>query len=192
MRYTKSLLIVLLITTNLIVLSQITDIQWQQCFGTEIGSDSYCIENFGYGYLVGLYISEGGSGITNYHGGGDAWYIHLDSFGYLIWERCYGGTGGEQPVKIVSIDDNYTYLVNFSTSTDGDVNCENNGLADIWVVKIDILGSIIWQECYGGPDFERPRDAILTPDGGLLLMSRIFDSGGDINTFYGGYDTWLC
>jgi Secretion system C-terminal sorting domain/PKD-like domain len=172
--------------------SQITDITWQHCFGTGYSADSYCIEKFDNGYLLGLLVFEGGPGVSNYHGSTDTWYIHLDSLGNLLWERCYGGSGGEEPGKIVPIDEEHCYIVNISTSTDGDVLCQNNGMADVWVAKLDRLGNILWQNCYGGPDYERVRDAILTPDGGLLLMSRIFDSGGDISKFYGEYDTWLC
>lgn len=193
MKYKMQYIVVFLLFQFLSSFSQVTDIVWQQCFVTENHStDSYCIERFNNGYLVGIEVCEGGVGVSNYHGSSDAWYIYIDTIGNIIWERCYGGTSGEYPTKIIPIDEQYYYLVNISCSTDGDVMCENNGEADVWVVKIDTAGSIIWQNCYGGPDTERPRDAILTPDGGLLFMSRIYDGGGDISNFYGLYDNWIC
>jgi len=193
MKYKNKYIIILLIFQFFSSFSQVTDIVWQQCFVTEnYSTDAYCIEQFGNGYLVGIYVGEDYSPTSNYHGGGDSWYVYIDTIGNIIWEKCYGGTGMDQPVKIVPINKNYYYLINLSTSIDGDVMCENNGEADVWIAKIDTLGNIIWQNCYGGPDFEFPRDAILTPDGGLLIMSRIFDGGGDITNFYGLYDNWLC
>ena len=70
-------------------------------------------------------------------------------------------------------------------------NQTNHGYSDAWIIKINGSGDIIWERCYGGTNTEEPRSAQLTPDGGLLLLSRISAAGGDISTYYGGNDVWL-
>ncbi len=169
------------------------DITWQQCFVPEnYGADSYCIDKFNNGFLIGIQVTQGMQGVSNYHGGTDAWFVCVDSLGNMLWERCYGGSGGDVPIKIVNIDAEFSYLICATTSTDGDVLCQTNRGGDVWVVKIDTAGNIIWENCYGGPGYDEPRDAILTPDGGLLIMSRIFAKGGNISNFYGLPDNWVC
>jgi len=189
----KKILSIALFAISLCSISQITDITWQRCFDTDNNhSNTFCISEFNNGYLVGIEVSTESQGVSNYHGNTDSWFVHLDTIGNIIWERCYGGTMGESPIKIIPDSQNNYYLINWSYSNDGDVQCDNHGGADIWVVKINKEGNILWQQCFGGPNDDIPRDAVIAPDGGLLLMSRIFDKGGEISTHYGDSDTWLC
>ncbi len=175
--------------------SQIDKITWQQCFGTT-GYDGQDwvrgATKFNDGYLFGISITQDEPWISNYHGSTDAWIINTDSLGNIIWEKCYGGSKGDGPQEIIPIDSNFIYLVNGTASNDGDVQNFTNEYYDNWVIKINKYGDIIWENCYGGPDVEEPRDALLTSDGGLLLMSRITAAGGDISNFYGGIDIWVC
>lgn len=177
--------------------SQITDITWQKCMGTtcdECGDKPYGAAAFNDGYLFGIIISHDEPWITNYHGPkyGDAWIVHTDSVGNILWERCYGGSMGDGPRKIIPIDGERVYLLNGTDSRDGDVHNYINEHADVWVVKINNTGDIIWENCYGGPNVDEPKDALLTPDGGLLLMARISAAGGDISQHFGMGDVWLC
>ncbi|MCF8234444.1 MAG: T9SS type A sorting domain-containing protein [Bacteroidales bacterium] len=82
--------------------------------------------------------------------------------------------------------------MNHTASSDGDIQSGNNGWVDAWVVKIDRQGNIIWEQTYGGPNNEQVRDAFLTPDDGLLFMTRTTSAGGDISNYYGARDIWLC
>ncbi len=177
--------------------SQITDITWQKCMGTtcdECGDKPYGAAAFNDGYLFGIIISHDEPWITNYHGPkyGDAWIVHTDSVGNILWERCYGGSMGDGPRKIIPIDGERVYLLNGTDSRDGDVHNYINEHADVWVVKINNTGDIIWENCYGGPNVDEPKDALLTSDGGLLLMARISAAGGDISQHFGMGDVWLC
>ncbi len=172
--------------------AQVTDITWQQCFETvDNYSETYCISEFNNGYLVGMQVNAESEGVSNYHGGSDAWFVCLDTLGNVIWEKCYGGSSADVPQKIIPIDSNYCYLMIYSSSVDGDVQGNNSDEGLIWVVKIDTTGNILWQQCYGYGSRVSPRDAILTPDGGLLLLCSIFAQGENVSTYYGSNDVWL-
>jgi len=175
--------------------SQVTDIIWQKCFATvDNNSDIYCISEFNNGYLVGIQVAAESEGVSNYHGGADAWFVHFDTLGNILWERCYGGTLGDGPIKIVPIDSEHYYLVMGTMSFDGDIqgNPSNPGEGCIWVVKIDTEGNMLWQGFYGGRGHRiTPTEAILTPDGGLLFLSRIFGKGDDVSNYYGSNDVWI-
>jgi hypothetical protein len=183
--------ILIVILFHSFTIAQIDHIQWQTCLGTNERDFIYSIEECENGYLLGISIETDGIGISNYHDKADVWIVNIDSSGDVLWERCYGGSQSDSPVKILKVDSNNFYLLNFSTSTDGDLQNEREG--EIWVVKIDSSGSIIWEYSYGGsPSGELTQDAIITPDGGLLILTPIASSGGDISSFYGGTDAWLC
>ena len=192
----KRLLLLVLFLFSIISYSQQIDtITWQQCFGTTgTAAQDYAQGAIKYndGYLFGIIAQQNEPWISNYHGEADAWLVRTDTIGNVLWEKCYGGSQSESVYKIIPIDSNYIYLINGTESTDGDVHNFTNDLYDIWVVKLNRQGDIIWENCYGGPRGEVPRDALLTPDGGLVLMSRITAAGGDISIHYGGVDIWIC
>jgi hypothetical protein len=177
----------------LISYAQIPEIQWQKCFGTDQWDKSYGITDKENGYLLAIYISGDGPGITNYHGMGDAWIINIDSIGNIIWEKCFGGTKSENIKKIIKVSDSEFYMVGATNSSDYDITCDTNyGSTDFWVLKINESGDILWDRCYGSLGTDEMRDAVLTPDGGLLFMGRISNNGGDVTNYYGSYDIWFC
>ncbi|NOX48450.1 MAG: hypothetical protein GXO89_15875 [Chlorobi bacterium] len=190
----KMITILMSISMSLTCFCQIPEITWQQCFGTSENDDSHCILKTGNGYLLGIKIKTNGFGISNYHGESDAWIMNIDTLGNILWERCFGGSESEGIYEIVksSTEDEF-YCFGYTESTDGDITCDTNyGSTDFWVVKIDIEGNILWDHCYGSTLTDSPRDAIATPDGGLLFMGRISAGGGDVKVFYGAYDIWFC
>jgi len=194
MKTVKSNIITILILMSTSMFSQIDTITWQQCYGTTGDSQDNTrgIAKFNNGYMFGISISHEEPWITNYHGSADTWIINTDSIGNILWERCFGGSEGDGPDKVIPIDSNYIYLFNGTASRDGDVHNFTNEYYDNWVVKINKYGNIIWENCYGGPNVDETKDAMLTPDGGLLMMSRISAAGGDITNHYGSIDIWIC
>ncbi len=188
----RNLLLLLFIGMFLTTYSQeVDDIVWQQCFGTDKMDNPNCIEKTSEGYILGINIETDAPGISNYHDKSDIWIVKTDSVGNILWERCYGGSEGDGVNKIVAINEDSYYIFGGSWSKDGDV--QNNRPGNLWVVKIDATGNILWENNYGSVlRKEDDRDALLTPDGGLLIMCRIMCSGGDISTYYGSNDIWLC
>lgn len=119
----RTTLFAYILLMQLPALSQVPDIMWQHCYGSELPDDAYCISGTDNGYLIGLNVEADGPGISNYHGGADIWLLNIDNAGSIIWERCYGGSGGERPSKIVRTFNNHYYLFGISDSQDGDVTC---------------------------------------------------------------------
>jgi hypothetical protein len=169
--------------------AQVPEIIWQQCYGTadfDYASGIAPTEN---GYMLAVEV-QSGEGLTNYHGSYDIWIVNIDSNGTLLWEKCVGGSGYDSPQKIISIGNNEFYVFGMTGSTDGDVQSYNQGNGDLWVVKINGEGDLLWEKCYGSWGTDEPRDMILTADGGFAMLARISTSGGDISN-YGSYDNWI-
>ncbi len=186
----KRIILVLLIAFVLVEsYGQTPTIKWQQCIGSLGGVKSDGIAETTNGYLFALTVQDG-TGLPNYHGGNEIWLIETDTLGNKIWESCYGGSESDGAYKLISRNDQY-YILAATQSTDGDVQSNNNGGSDYWVIKLDSEREIIWEKCYGSPGNEAPRDMIVTPDGGVVVMGRIFNSGGDVSVLYGSNDVWM-
>ncbi len=188
----KIILIFVIFIYNFSLKAQIADVIWQTCLGATDGQNwTEAAVKTDNGYMFGIYILNDGPGVSNYHGGADAWIVNTNELGDVIWERCYGGSSGDGPHKIIRIDANAYYLFNHASSTDGDVH--NFQGKDFWMVKIKANGEILWEKNYGGSvNGEIAVDAILMPDKGALMMGRLSSSGGDVTHSYGDMDVWLC
>ena len=166
-------------------------IQWQGCYGgtdVDYATDIVEAEN---GYLViGTVYSNDGD-ITNSHGSKDIWIANIDSIGNLIWERCYGGSNTDyQGIINRDFEGNY-YFSGAVYSNDGDIQSGNHGSYDIWVVKIDASGDIIWEKCYGGSGFEEYPNIKILNNGNILVSCISTSDDGDLPAHYGFYDAWL-
>ncbi len=174
-----------------IINAQDYKIVWQQCIGDEKSVYYYSVTHIPDGYFLTLGINSG-EGVTNYHGSADIWVIRTDLQHNIIWERCYGGSDTDNPRKIVPITDTTFYVFGSTWSVDGDVHSGTYGFNDVWVIKINGQGDILWEQTYGSPYYEEPNDLVVTPDGGFVFTNRVGSDGGDISQYFGQYDVWMC
>ena len=75
----------------------------------------------------------------------------------------------------------------------GMINCFHPGFAstDIWVIKIDSSGNILWQKCLGGSGNEIAYSIAETSDNGIILTGKTNSTDGDVTGNHGGYDLWV-
>jgi len=183
--------VLLLLVSSINAYTQIPEIVWQQCYGSPELDRSFGIVTKGDGLLIAIHLRDSIPGITNYNDLGCIWIINTDSTSNIIWEKCFGGSKGDVPQKLIKKSEDEFFIFGYTYSTDGDVQSGNHGYSDIWVVKINDLGDIIWEKTYGCIGIDDPRDMILTPDGGFVMIDRIGIGGGDVTHFYGSGDCWM-
>lgn len=114
------------------------------------------------------------------HGEGayDAWILKLNEDGTIDWQKTYGGIKNDWAKSIRQTSDG-GYIAAGST--------ESFGLSgyDAWVLKLDVSGTIQWQEKYGGPLYDMADSAQQTADGGYVIAGRTASFGA------GNYDAWM-
>lgn len=166
-------------------------IQWQSCYGgsnNDKATDIIIIED---GYLmVGTVNSDDGD-ITNFHGETDLWVVKTDSLGTILWERCYGGTSQELEGRIIKDFLGNYYICGWTSSDDGDVQSFNHGSFDVWIIKINETGDILWENCFGGSGYDEPTNFNLLTDGNILITCNSTSDDGDLPAHYGFYDSWI-
>lgn len=133
------------------------------------------------GYLLGGYSRSNDGDIQSGNNGKyDFWVVKINRTGTMEWEKTYGGSSNEYLKTMVSTSDGGYLLGGSTSSDDGDVQSEGHDRSDYWVVKIDSIGNIEWEETYGiGIFYQYLESMVSTSDGGYLLggyASSAFDS----------------
>ncbi|MBZ0244164.1 MAG: T9SS type A sorting domain-containing protein, partial [Bacteroidales bacterium] len=78
----------------------------------------------------------------------------------------------------------------YSASNDGDVSFQY-GEGDIWLVRSDANGQMLWEKTYGGSENDNSWSILPTPDDGFLLFGDTFSADGDVGLNKGGCDLWV-
>ena len=121
------------------------------------------------------------------HGNTDAWVVKLDATGKIVWQKCYGGSGFDQGVAIVETADGGLVFAATTSSKDGDV-VGNHGRTDVWVVKVDRTGTLLWQKCIGGTGSDSVNSLQKTSDGGFVVAGLTTSNDGDVKGNHGERD----
>lgn len=131
-------------------------------------------------------------------GSEDVWIIKLDSVGSLIWSKCFGGASMDWCKSMTPAPNNEFIVVAYTDSwgnnPSGCQSIATEGKA--WVFKIDSLGNIVWNQCFGTigvSAFDHFPEAIMRSDQNhYYFINHIYQSGGNVTNFYGGLsDIWL-
>jgi Secretion system C-terminal sorting domain len=120
----------------------------------------------------------------------DAWVIKLDANGNILWQKTYGGLGDDSATKIVQTSDKGFIIVGESRSNDGDFR-NNKGSFDVWVLKIDSVGTLEWQKTFGGSDSDYASSVIQTQYGEYIINATSRSKDGDFPSNYGEEDVWI-
>lgn len=148
------------------------DLSWQKCLGSTGLDNAYSIrETDDGGFIIVGYTTANDGDVSGFHGGySDAWVVKIDRFGQVQWQRCYGGSQTDAFIEVLISQNNVGFiLLGFTYSTDGDVHYPL-GFDDVWIVKIDSVGNILSEKCYGNSsgNFGFLGNLVLTVDNGLF------------------------
>jgi len=94
-------------------------------------------------------------------GGVDAMLVKFNEDGTVAWSKAYGGSGNDFFMNILACSDG-NYLALGETSSFG------AGGTDIYVVKFDGSGNVIWERTLGGGSGETARGLCEVTDGYII------------------------
>ncbi|KPL17296.1 MAG: hypothetical protein AMS23_05555 [Bacteroides sp. SM1_62] len=149
------------------------DTSWTKTFGGETwdwGQDVLQTEDGGYLLVIRCY-SFG-------HGYYDAWIIKTDPQGDTLWTKFWGEEPHEWLSSVQHTDDG-GYIFAGHTYSFGAKS------QDVWLVKSDSTGEILWMKTYGGELDDNASFVQQTSDGGFIIIGRTYSYSE------GGSDIWL-
>jgi predicted secreted protein len=94
------------------------------------------------------------------------------------WARAYGGVGYDLAVSVNQMPNGGLAIV-------GITNSFGVGGYHVWVLRLNGVGGVVWQKSYGGAGDDYARSAVLTSDGGLVVVSDSSSFGAP------PYSTWI-
>jgi hypothetical protein len=101
-----------------------------------------------------------------------------DLIAQLGWCHTFGGQQDEVCYSMVQTTDNGFVLCGYTES-------KGAGEKDVYLLKTDIVGNLLWERTFGGPGNETAFSVQQTADGGLVVCGET-DSRGE-----GGYDIYI-
>lgn len=164
-------------------------IEWEKTFGGtdfEVANDAQQTDDGG--YIIAGYTWSSDGDVAELYGVKDVWILKLDAQGNLEWEKTYGGTGEEGAYAIEVVDGGYVFQANTSSS-DKDVS-HHIGSDDVWLVKIDHEGKIVWEQTFGGSSKDWAESLIVDGDS-YLIAGYTASNDEDIPENKGQTDFWI-
>ncbi|MCD4665668.1 MAG: gliding motility-associated C-terminal domain-containing protein [Bacteroidales bacterium] len=145
------------------------EIEWSKAIGGNIEEHSRIVlETLDYGFIILGHTKTWGAGYW------DPILVKTDEQGNIQWAKTYGGYGEEFIGNVISTNDG-GYAICGSTTTYG------NGPRDLFIIRIDGVGNLIWASTYGGDGSEE------IPFGGDNAIQQMNDGGflltGQSNSF---------
>lgn len=171
----------------IIKISASGDLQWQKSLGGTGYDVAYAVQSTSDGgYIVAGTADSQDGDITHNHGNTDYWVVKLSSSGEMEWQKTYGGTATDWPYSIIQTNDGGYIVGGYSTSTNGDVIGNNDGLIYSWILKLDTIGNIQWQKLLNTPG--SVSSIKQTSDNGYIIagygyIATKLDSSGNIQWY---------
>jgi len=148
--------------------------------GNYIWTKTYGGPDTEHGYSVQK-TTDGGFIVTGTSfgvGGSDIFLIKTDINGDTLWTKVYGGTTYDVSSAVQQTTDG-GYIVAGRTSDTG------SGYADVYLIKMNPNGDVLWTKTFGGQDSEESTSVQQTTDGGYIITGYTLSFGA------GDYDIYL-
>jgi hypothetical protein len=129
------------------------DVIWEAVLGSSFAdAEAMAVTSDG-----GLLIA--GSGLKQY---GHADIIKLDGTGSLLWSQSFGGDSRGEFTALALLNDGCCVAAGYRYTTD------ETG-TDVYLVKIDAEGNLLWEETYLDPGYQQAKAIASAADGGFYL-----------------------
>jgi len=148
------------------------NLQWKKTFGGDQDEHLSWMEPLSDGTFLLAGTTESFSS-----NGRDAYLVKVDSSGNKVWDRYFGGSGGESAAMVRENPDHSLIVVGGTTSF-------GTGDFDVYLVKLSSAGNVVWEKHYGGSDWDSGSCIDLTQDGGYIVGGYTASSGAGARDAY--------
>ncbi len=123
------------------------------------------------GYIVTGITSSFGAGLS------DVYLIKTDATGDTLWTKTYGSDSSDG-VSAIELTSDGGYIVA------GGTNGFGAGGTDVYLIKIDSIGNVLWSKAYGGTGDDYGNALKVTSDGSYIIMGSTNSFGaGDLDIY---------
>ena len=171
-------------------LSAVGNFEWSKYFGGSFTDTAFGVEKTADNCFIIVGSSDSDDvDISDNKGSYDFWVLKISSSGTLLWEKSFGGTEIDEARAITSTTDGNFIIVGDTRSSDVNVS-NNNGAADLWMLKISPEGNLLWEKTIGATGFDVARSVSKSQDNGFVISGSSRSSDGGY-TNQGQNDAWV-
>jgi hypothetical protein len=175
----------------IVKLASDSTLQWQKSFGGSGHDLALSLDQTSEGgYIIGGQTTSTDGQVTGNHGNTDVWVVKIDTSGNLEWQKCLGGSLNDMGFNIRQIAGNSYILAGSTLSNDMQVT-GNHGGNDVWIVKLDATGNLLWQECLGGSADDYGYVIQKAVIGGFIVGGTSNSNDGQVSGNHGLFDYWI-
>ncbi len=165
-------------------------IVWERTYGDEESDAGADMVKAADGGFVMAGNSRTGEDGTRNNRANDYRIIKVDTSGIVVWDHSFGGSMDEVAADILRADGEGYLVSGYTYSNDGDVE-GNHGTRDMWIIKLDNKGKLIWQCALGGMYSEVASGADVCSNGGYRITGSAISMDGDVEGHQDKkMDTW--
>lgn len=167
------------------------ELQWSRYFGGTFTDTAYdSVQTQDGNFLIMGSSDSDDVDINNNKGTYDFWVVKLNNTGTLLWEKSFGGTEIDEARAITTTADGNFFIAGDSRSNDIDLST-NNGAADVWIIKINSDGDLLWEKTFGGSSFDGVKAIYKTQNNEFLVAGNSRSSDGNLTKNNGQNDAWI-
>ena len=121
----------------------------------------------------------------------DFW-VKLDTSGTLIWHKTYGFHPYGFFTGIYSVKSDSLGFIGVGTAETGGNYKEGHFSLEMFVIKLDKNGNLLWRKLLGGLGIDSARDIEILSDGSYAILGITeSNKSGDVDLSYGLKDYWV-
>jgi hypothetical protein len=148
-------------------------ITFERTYGGEWFDEAHSVQQTGDGGYIIAGTSNSFGAMSN-----DVYLLKIDSLGDTMWSKMYGGDRHESGWSVDQTSDN-----GFVTAAVTETYFADS--ADVYVIRTDSAGGVVWEKTYGGVLLDHARCVRRTTDGGYVVAGWTTSFG------LGGFDAYL-
>lgn len=122
------------------------------------------------GFILAGYTKSFGAGTG---GAGDFYLIKTNANGDTLWSKSYGGIQDDWPWQVHQTSDGGYIII-------GETLSFGVGNGDVYLVKTDVSGNILWTKAYGNSNIDVGQSIQQMPDGGYVIGGYTSNNGYDV------------
>jgi TolB-like protein len=148
------------------------NIQWAKTYGGTGWDEAYSVQQTSDGgYIVAGETYSFGAGYR------DIFLIKTDANGNIQWAKTYGGTDDDWAYSVQQTSDGGYIVAGWTESFGADST-------DVFLIKTDANGNIIWAKTYGGTLRDVASSVQQTSDGGYIVAGYTRSFGAVFNDLF--------